>query len=774
MALSTFLQALISIVFIYLILSLLTSELQEYLATIFEARAKRLKQSIRQMLGEQDYPYYRLEFNSSDKFEKDNWIWLQDGKINKIIGYTGTQQGTDIFIKESDNSIIQKTDGDPIEDDKDKGKFYLKGEAVSQLSVYEGADKNKYWVRNVNLIDAQAKLTSDQQFIWIKEGDNTVVDEVDVEPDSPPSDKGKIKSDSSPVTKYPVYSEVDNPASKVWIKPEDNIEQVDPSANPTNNFVFIKQDGSFVNETDVISDSPNQHTYWIKRESIIKLPVASVAKILQNPSAKQNESPIYLIYLGDDGKFTILDGNNINVKLATFSSKSESKPFNFNFLTDKLYDHPNIQALNQSSFGWRSLFSPIINGLMADKKAFIYGNWVWIVSFLLSIILLVLSVLLNLPLWGFIISILPLLVTIGLLVRFYLKNEDKYGKGRKSIGPSYIEEPKLFAKTLISVIKENSDPPTEPISTALSNLKFYTPAIPTLKKMLESSSDGEFENFLGEQYNNIQKRSSGSYKRNSKGLSFVVGLLIAILCNADTFNMITNLTKEGNTTASQLVAALDKQDPTFFEDCKPDDTPCENKKIEDLKSIFNSIDTFPLGWPDGLQQKIEELKVLNDTTTFFKQAENDCKVPDQTKLLDGSTTCFKNTEKLLAESPDNVNYLTPSLLTAIQNVRGKDGKIDDTKVVQIPNQYSVFLQTKQDEIGLKQQEIIALIKSNDSTSTQGIAQQIQNTVNNQGGWIKVALGWLITAIALSMGAPFWFDQLSRIMNVRNGRKPKDP
>jgi hypothetical protein len=291
--------------------------------------------------------------------------------------------------------------------------------------------------------------------------------------------------------------------------------------------------------------------------------------------------------------------------------------------------------------------------------------------------------------------------------------------------------------------------------------------------MLESSSDGEFENFLGEQYNNIQKRSSGSYKRNSKGLSFVVGLLIAILCNADTFNMITNLTKEGNTTASQLIAALDKQDPTFFEDCKPDDTPCENKKIEDLKSIFNSIDTFPLGWPDGLQQKIEELKVLNDTTTFFKQAENDCKVPDKTKLLDGSTTCFKNTEKLLAESPDNVNYLTPSLLTAIQNVRGKDGKIDDTKVVQIPNEYSVFLQKKQDDIGLKQQEVIALIQSNGSTSTQGITQQIQNTVNNQGGWIKVAFGWLITAIALSMGAPFWFDQLSRIMNVRNGRKPKN-
>ena len=34
------------------------------------------------------------------------------------------------------------------------------------------------------------------------------------------------------------------------------------------------------------------------------------------------------------------------------------------------------------------------------------------------------------------------------------------------------------------------------------------------------------------------------------------------------------------------------------------------------------------------------------------------------------------------------------------------------------------------------------------------------------------LGWLLTAIALSMGAPFWFDTLNRFMNIRNaGRVP---
>ena len=47
-----------------------------------------------------------------------------------------------------------------------------------------------------------------------------------------------------------------------------------------------------------------------------------------------------------------------------------------------------------------------------------------------------------------------------------------------------------------------------------------------------------------------------------------------------------------------------------------------------------------------------------------------------------------------------------------------------------------------------------------------------------GSWLAYLLtkrfgGWLITILAVSLGAPFWFDTLSRIMNVRNAGKPPD-
>jgi hypothetical protein len=41
----------------------------------------------------------------------------------------------------------------------------------------------------------------------------------------------------------------------------------------------------------------------------------------------------------------------------------------------------------------------------------------------------------------------------------------------------------------------------------------------------------------------------------------------------------------------------------------------------------------------------------------------------------------------------------------------------------------------------------------------------------------VVCGWLLTALAASLGAPFWFDMLSRFVNIRNaGKAPseKDP
>jgi hypothetical protein len=39
-------------------------------------------------------------------------------------------------------------------------------------------------------------------------------------------------------------------------------------------------------------------------------------------------------------------------------------------------------------------------------------------------------------------------------------------------------------------------------------------------------------------------------------------------------------------------------------------------------------------------------------------------------------------------------------------------------------------------------------------------------------WLEKLFGWFITAIAVSLGAPFWFDVLNKFMNFRSTIKPQ--
>lgn len=42
------------------------------------------------------------------------------------------------------------------------------------------------------------------------------------------------------------------------------------------------------------------------------------------------------------------------------------------------------------------------------------------------------------------------------------------------------------------------------------------------------------------------------------------------------------------------------------------------------------------------------------------------------------------------------------------------------------------------------------------------------------GWLYLLGGWLITILAVSLGAPFWFDALSRLSRLRGSGKPEAP
>ena len=41
------------------------------------------------------------------------------------------------------------------------------------------------------------------------------------------------------------------------------------------------------------------------------------------------------------------------------------------------------------------------------------------------------------------------------------------------------------------------------------------------------------------------------------------------------------------------------------------------------------------------------------------------------------------------------------------------------------------------------------------------------------GWTEIGVGYLVTAFAVTLGAPFWFDVLNKLMVIRATVKPKE-
>ncbi len=49
----------------------------------------------------------------------------------------------------------------------------------------------------------------------------------------------------------------------------------------------------------------------------------------------------------------------------------------------------------------------------------------------------------------------------------------------------------------------------------------------------------------------------------------------------------------------------------------------------------------------------------------------------------------------------------------------------------------------------------------------------ENVPSGVSGWVTNVLGWLLTIVAISLGAPFWFDALGKLANLRTtGKKPE--
>jgi hypothetical protein len=245
-------------------------------------------------------------------------------------------------------------------------------------------------------------------------------------------------------------------------------------------------------------------------------------------------------------------------------------------------------------------------------------------------------------------------------------------KGKSKRGPSYVPS-ELFATALIEVLQNEIDlDNTDNLDDFMAKVrgsqlpdyikqnldalvKRAKPKVKTTEQHLQ-----QLNREIASWFDYSMERASGVYKRNAKGVAFLIGLAIAIVANADTVRIVNSLSQEStlrstvNQVADQVVAqnseAISCLEAT---ENRVQKSECLSAVREDVNFVLDNLSTLPFGW----------------------------------------------------------NLSEP-----------------------LQNQFVPF--------------------------------NLKNTV-------EVLVGWLLSAVAISMGAPFWFELLNKVINVRNsGKKPK--
>lgn len=725
MSLGTILQTIIAVIFIYLILSLITSEIQEAIASIFEFRAKRLKESIKQLLGE-------------------DCLILENGKAY-ISGF------------------------------KDNQKSKFQELAQGDINI------NKLEQRNFGLL-------KNNDYFYFKS----------------PND----------------YNNLQNP------------HKVPDKDNKLDN---LKLDQAFCYDVN------KKEIYTEKKQEF----------------SNQDLTNNYGLDFDAGDKFVII--NKKILPIFQFEQRaSEANGKQVKSLTDLLYEKSLIHSLNQSS-------TSILSLLGFSQRI---PKWILKLIVLASTVAIVLSIFV---LKSVLLSIIAMLLTAIIIVgsaiinRFVLaRHRAEWRQNRKSKGPSYIE-PELFSKALLEVIQDNLEKRNkfvsleDSISSLIAKLNvvdFYSPAISKLIQIAESlkleDKDQNLSNFktkLAELFREAQERSSGVYKRNAKGLSFVLGFLIAMIANAEAFYIFGNLSKDNNSFNDRVVNRLEEAKRTsesgFLSSPAEENNQGGFGENEEriIRTILDDIETLPFGW--NFEQELEAQN-LTELIAILDQKvdDDDCFTSDVDN--DKNEKCFDQFLANIEKNPHLENYFQPNknsqynkdtwaktkFIYSLNRVE-KCLNLDNINEC-IQEKYILFL-LENNDINIKNknfnnqsnsnkclqdneyskncnlllfQEVTVNKYSSDNLNSlkvdyqninfpttydryrqqlknDQLSQRIENIrtsnqisptkvnaqVIKQGGWFKVIGGWLVSAIAIAMGAPFWFDLLGKVMNVRNAGEP---
>jgi hypothetical protein len=284
----------------------------------------------------------------------------------------------------------------------------------------------------------------------------------------------------------------------------------------------------------------------------------------------------------------------------------------------------------------------------------------------------------------------------------------------------------------------------------------------------ESGADIDlFKAKLEQWFNDTMERTTGWYRRYTRVLLFVIGLIMACSFNVDAIAIHRILSKD-KIAREQLVQMA----------------------IKDQGNYAGAVDKIRNGTP---QNQTDLQKTYDMVAKDAKEAESIMGLGRPWK--DSCAACEKyfKCDKKALEVKKNISVLQEkitSIETFLVTINGYD------KQIKTKDSLLIILAFK-DNVSKLNEDIQKLKKEKDSVSKKIEKSSLdslttfKNTLNKiivlnkrcpiiqkaswlqyspyQNGGFETIIGWLITALAVTLGAPFWFDLLSKLISVRAAR-----
>ena len=275
----------------------------------------------------------------------------------------------------------------------------------------------------------------------------------------------------------------------------------------------------------------------------------------------------------------------------------------------------------------------------------------------------------------------------------------------------------------------------------------------------------EFKKHLGAWFDRSMDRVTGWYKKYTQGFILVLGLVLAFACNVDSLHIIDTLST----------------DPALREQIVKSATEYVNKSPNLAKKATDAEANAKGAKEDA--DKESDPKKKADALKAAEELEKDAKAARD--AWNAELAKAANDLEKAKKSADEANSAESAAKEATNKTPGDAALASKAKDAE----KTANKATEETKVAKEKLEKLKSVSSSDATVLLKNAVRDMNGFGLPIGWHKgdwdktwrdfpsgltAILGWLLTALAASLGAPFWFDTLNKIVTIRaGGRAPEE-